>query len=63
MSIEMFIVGAVLFALYLYFTIWNIMHNNKRQDEDNKSTGDDKVFDEVDSDGMGNFSRFPQEKD
>jgi hypothetical protein len=63
MSIEMFIVGAVLFALYLYFTIWNIMHNNKRQVEDNKSTGDDMVFDEVDSDGMGNFSRFPQEKD
>lgn len=63
MSIEMFIVGAVLFALYLYFTIWNIMHNNKRQVEDNKSTGGDKVFDEVDSDGMGNFSRFPQEKD
>lgn len=63
MSIEMFIVGAVLFALYLYLTIWNIMHNNKRQVEDNKSTGDDNVFDEVDSDGMGNFSRFPQEKD
>lgn len=63
MSIEMFIVGAVLFALYLYFTIWNIMHNNKRQVEDNKSTGDEMVFDEVDSDGMGNFSRFPQEKD
>ena len=63
MSIEMFIVGAVLFALYLYFTIWNILHNNKRQVEDNQAIKDDKVFDEVDPDGMGNFSRFPQEKD
>ena len=63
MSIEMFIVGAVLFSLYLYFTIWNILHNNKRQVEDNQAIKDDKVFDEVDSDGMGNFSRFPQEKD
>lgn len=63
MSIEMFIVGAVLFALYLYFTIWNILHNNKRQVEDNQAIKDDKVFDEVDSDGMGNFSRLPQEED
>ena len=39
------------------------MHNNKRQVEDNQAIKDDKVFDEVDSDGMGNFSRFPQEKD
>lgn len=63
MSIEMFIVGAVLFALYLYFTIWNIMHNNKRQVKDNNSSMDDKLVDELDSDGMGNFTRFPQEKD
>ena len=63
MSIEMFIAGAVLFALYLYFTIWNILHNNNRQIEDNRYIKDDKVFDEVDSDGMGNFSRFPEEND
>ncbi len=62
MSIEMFIVGAVLFALYLFFTIWNIIHNNKRQVEDNKSIKDDGIIDEIDSDGMGNFSRFPQDK-
>ena len=57
----MFIVGAVLFALYLYFTIWNITHNNKKQGEENKSIIDDTVIDEHDSDGMGNFSRFPKD--
>ena len=61
MSIEMFLVGAVLFALYLYFTIWNITHNNKKQNEENKSIIDDSVIDEHDSDGMGNFSRFPKD--
>ncbi len=61
MSIEMFLVGALLFALYIYFTIWNIMRNNKKQNEENKSKGDDPIGDEFDSDGMGNFSRFPEE--
>lgn len=61
MSIEMFLVGALLFALYIYFTIWNIMRNNKKQNEENKSKGDDPIVDEFDSDGMGNFSRFPRE--
>ncbi len=57
----MFLVGALLFALYIYFTIWNIMRNNKKQNEENKSKGDDPIVDEFDSDGMGNFSRFPEE--
>ncbi|MGB1267738.1 MAG: hypothetical protein ACPHYC_02115 [Schleiferiaceae bacterium] len=63
MSTEMFAVGAVLFALYIYFTAWNIIHNNKRQDEERKALEDNSSVDELDSDGMGNFSRFPQEKD
>ena len=63
MSTEMFVVGAVLFALYIYFTAWNIMHNNKRQDEERKARKENSSVDELDSDGMGNFSRFPQEKD
>ena len=61
MSIEMFLVGALLFALYIYFTIWNIMRNNKKQNEENKSKRDDPIVYEFDSDGMGNFSRFPEE--
>lgn len=63
MSTEMFLVGAVLFALYIYFTAWNIIHNNKVQNEERKALKDNSSVDELDSDGMGNFSRFPQEKD
>ena len=61
MSTEMFLVGAVLFGLYLYFTAWNIIHNNKVQNEERNSLKDNIFVDEVDSDGMGNFSRFPKE--
>ena len=31
MSIQMYMVGGVLFAIYIYFTIWNIFRNNKAQ--------------------------------
>ncbi len=58
----MFVVGAVLFALYIYFTIWNIIYNNKRQDEGHQSRKHGSLVDELDSDGMGNFSRFPDDK-
>ena len=61
MSVEMFLVGAILFALYIYFTTRNIMRNNKQNDE-NKSKKEGPIVDEFDSDGMGNFSRFPEEK-
>lgn len=57
----MFLVGAVLFGLYLYFTAWNIIHNNKVQNEERNSLKDNTFVDEADSDGMGNFSRFPKE--
>ena len=57
----MFLVGAVLFALYIYFTAWNIIHNNKIQDEERYSHKDNSYVDEADTDGMGNFSRFPKE--
>ena len=61
MGVEMFLVGAILFALYIYFTTRNIMRNNKQNDE-NKSKKEGPIVDEFDSDGMGNFSRFPKEK-
>lgn len=35
MSKGFFIVGAVIFALYMYFTIWNIFYSNKKQREEN----------------------------
>lgn len=61
MSTEMFAVGAILFLLYMYFTFWNIVHNNKIQNN-RKASGRDSSSDELDMDGMGNFSRFPPDK-
>ena len=60
MSFEMFAVGAVLFAVYIYLTIWNVTHNNKKQGQEYESNKADLPIDELDSDGMGNFSRFPK---
>ena len=60
MSFEMFAVGAVLFAVYIYLTIWNVTHNNKKQGQEYESNKADLPSDELDSDGMGNFSRFPK---
>ena len=37
MSFEMFVVGAVLFALYIYLTIWNVTYNNKKQGQEDQS--------------------------
>jgi ABC-type sugar transport system permease subunit len=34
-SIGFFIVGAVIFAFYMYFTLWNIVHSSKKQREEN----------------------------
>ena len=62
MSVEMFLVGAILFALYIYFTTRNILRNNNKQNDENKSKKEVPIVDEFDSDGMGNFSRFPKEK-
>ncbi len=62
MSFEMFVVGAVLFALYIYLTIWNVIYNNKKQGQEDQSNRADLPIDELDSDGMGNFSRFPNEE-
>lgn len=60
MSAQMYIVGGVLFAIYIYFTIWNIMRNNRSQ---NTNDGPEQSHhDAVDMDGMGNFSRFPSDK-
>jgi len=55
----MFIVGTVIFAVYMYFLIWNILYSSRKQREGNspglKGIGDDVV----DYDGMGNYGRFP----
>ena len=58
MSITMFIVGAVIFTVYLYFLIWNIFWSSKKQREENYP-GLTGMGDPVDYDGMGNYGRFP----
>ena len=58
MSPTMFIVGTVIFGVYLYFLIWNIFYSAKKQREENypSLTG---MGDPVDYDGIGNYGRFP----
>ena len=57
----MFIVGFVIFSLYMYVMIWSIFYNSKKQREENypNLTG---MGENIDYDGMGNFSRFPPER-
>jgi hypothetical protein len=50
----MWIVGSVIFTVYMYATIWNINNGSKPPLE-----REDASYDEMDMDGMGNFSRFP----
>tara|TARA_B100000497_G_C7412022_1_gene259664 strand:- start:182 stop:427 length:246 start_codon:yes stop_codon:yes gene_type:complete len=35
MSIAMFIVGGCIFSVYVYFLIWNIFYNSKKNREEN----------------------------
>ena len=53
MSVTMWIVGSVIFAVYMYFTIWNIKNGSKPP-----AQREDTSYDVMDMDGMGNFSRF-----
>lgn len=53
----MWVVGSVIFAAYMYATIWNITRNKVEEE-----TTDDERYDTMDMDGMGNFSRFPAQR-
>lgn len=55
MSVAMFIIGFIIFSAYCYFLIWNIYYSSKKQKEENYPN----LIDDIDMDGMGNFSRFP----
>lgn len=35
MSLGFFIIGGIIFAVYMYLTIWNIKYSNKKQKEEN----------------------------
>jgi hypothetical protein len=54
MSLGFFVVGAVIFLVYVYFLIWNIFTSNKKQREENYPTNHDMI----DMDGHGNWGRF-----
>ena len=42
MSISFFIVGGVIFAIYLFFMFYNIFYSNKKQKEENYPNIDNK---------------------
>lgn len=60
MSSSMFITGFVIFSIYLVFLIWNIFNGHKPRKSQNQL---DYEPDNLDTDGMGNFSRFPEKKE
>jgi arginine exporter protein ArgO len=35
MNIGFFIIGGVIFAIYMALTVWNIIYSNRKQKEDN----------------------------
>jgi|TARA_B100001939_G_scaffold93832_1_gene80493 hypothetical protein len=35
MSLLMFVIGFILFSIYLVFLMWNIVYNGKKQKEEN----------------------------
>ena len=57
MSVTMWVVGSIIFAVYMYFTVWNINNGHKKTKEPESSS-----YDVIDMDGMGNFSRFPSQQ-
>ena len=57
MQIVMFTVGSVIFILYMLGLLTMINRSHKEQEKDFKNLSNNA--DEMDMDGMGNFSRFP----
>jgi hypothetical protein len=64
MSIAFFIVGGVIFSIYVYFLIWNIFTSNRKQREENYYGYYQRhgMVDNMDMDGHGNYGRFVPEK-
>ena len=56
-----FLMGAVFFSLYVWFTLWIIFDQNKKQREEGNGTQgyyERHQPDDIDMDGMGNQGRF-----
>ena len=57
-----FLMGAVFFAVYVWFTLWIIYDQNKKQRAEGNGTQgyyERHQPDNIDMDGMGNQGRFP----
>lgn len=59
MNAVMYITGSVIFLTYLGLLTWSIRYGSRRQEETNNYAN---LHDRIDTDGMGNFSRFPIKK-
>ena len=57
MSGGFFIVGGIIFSVYVYFTLWNINTSARKSREDNYPSY--RRVDLMDMDGHGNYGRFP----
>ena len=55
MGLSTFIIGFIIFVIYVYFLVYNVFFSNKKQSEENNFG---QKVDNIDNDGMGNFSRF-----
>ena len=57
----MFIIGFIIFSVYIALMVWSIFYNSRKQQEENypNLTG---MGDTIDYDGMGNYGRFPAER-
>lgn len=58
MSYTFFLVGGVIFAIYIWFTIWIIFSQNKKQREEDYPS----IADSMDVDGHGNYGRIPNKQ-
>ena len=61
MSFGFFLMGAVFFSLYVWFTLWIIFDQNRKQREEGNGTQgyyERHQPDDIDMDGMGNQGRF-----
>ncbi len=57
MNIGMFIIGGIIFSIYVALLVWNIFYSSKKQKEENYPDHDIHDYD-----GMGNYGRFPNKK-
>ncbi len=46
MNIGFFLVGAIIFAIYMSLTIWNIVYSSKKQEQENYPNLNKKETDE-----------------